>query len=75
MVRRANGKRRMVWELRGEGGRCGGRERESVIGWRKIGGRWYWRSLVKRRRNRERRKRIGEEREWGVKVGNGGEEN
>ena len=67
--RRANGKRRMVWELRSEGGRRRERGRRSLIGWREIGGRWKWRSLGKRRKNHERRKMIGEEREWEVKVG------
>jgi hypothetical protein len=72
--RRANGKRRMVWELRSEGGRRRGRGRKSLIGWREIGGRWKWRSLGKRRRNHERRKMIGEGREWEVKVGDRGKE-
>jgi hypothetical protein len=45
-----------------------------MIGRREIGGRWNRGSLGKRRRNRERRKMIGEEREWEVKVGDRGEE-
>ena len=74
MVRRTNGKRRMVWELRGEGVGRRGRGRRGMIGWGEIGGRWNWRSLGKRRRNHERRKMIGEGREWEVKVGDRGEE-
>jgi len=74
LVGRANGERGMVWELRGEGVWRRGRGEEGLIGWREIGGRWYCRSLGKRRRSRERRKMIGEEREWEVKVGDKGEE-
>jgi hypothetical protein len=45
-----------------------------MIGWREIGGRWNRGSLGRMRRNCERRKMIGEEREWEVKVGDRGEE-
>ena len=40
-----------------------------MIGWREIGGRRNWRSLGKMRKNYGRRKMIGEERGWRVKVG------
>ncbi len=45
-----------------------------MIGRGEIGGRWDWSSLGKRRRNHERRRMIGEEREWEVKIGDRGEE-
>ena len=40
-----------------------------MIGWREIGGRRNWRSLGKMRKNYGRRKMIGEERGWRVKIG------
>ena len=40
-----------------------------MIGWGEIGGRRNWGSLGKMRKNYGRRKMIGEERGWRVKVG------
>jgi hypothetical protein len=61
-VRRANGKRRMVWELRGKGERRRGRERRGVVGWMEIGGRRKWRRWGKKWKSHERREMIGGER-------------
>ncbi len=59
LVRRANGKRRMVWELRGKGERRRGRERKDLVGCREIGGRRKWRRWGKKRKGRKRREIIG----------------